>query len=183
MTSLPSDRQLPTDILEAVQEKTFEGQQRLVTWLFLHFSRKTNPDTLAGCLLEFTARLRGGFVPEHPVGLFRTMLFARRCDLLRREKRASQHVERLRSERSAARAADPGAAFEMRDLWSAVYRAALFDFPPEMTTLILARAFGWDPKVVRRSLEEHFHGAWSKARAHRVWARAKRQLQARFKDR
>jgi hypothetical protein len=182
MPALPAEWQLPPEIHEAVKQKSFEGQQQLIAWLFMAFSARVNHDHLLACLLEFTTRLRGGFVPDEPVGYFETMLFGRGCDARRKEERRSELLPLALESKPGAPVPDPAELCAKRDLWKAVFHAVLFHFSPPVSTLLLARMYGWKLRHVRSSLEAGSHERWSEKRARRAYLEARRALRARFGD-
>jgi hypothetical protein len=184
MPSWPSDRQLPHDILEAVRELRFEGQQRLICWLFAHFRKKAKADHLQTCLLELLARLRAGFVPKCPVGLLKSMLLMRSSDEHRRRlKFAEAQAELQRRFSPMAPDADPAFAVHHQELFAEVFRATLNDLSPPVRDLVLARMFEWEPEAVLKSIEKHYHVGWSRDRARQLVFQARKRLRDRFQSR
>ena len=96
MHGLPTDEQVPRDVLHSVREQTVEGRERLIAWLFEQFRSKVDPDRLATSLAHLMERMANGFVPDRPVGLLRTMLFQARCDERRRKEVARSFLVDLR---------------------------------------------------------------------------------------
>jgi hypothetical protein len=186
MVPLPTDEDLPAEIVAGVRAQTFEGQQALASWLFNRFSlTRVNKDHLSQCLADLIEQLRAGLVPDHPVGLFRTMLFACRCDDRKRKKARMKAAQAAHAKlRAFLRSPQPDPAAEVmeRELREKVFVAAICQSREVVAAVIWGRINGCKFDDMSKCLEEHFHEPWPASRARRTFFTATSRLRQRFCD-